>query len=57
MDGGLEKPLFSSFYKLELKITYVDAKGTSSLCPICGEKLSPNGVQANEMLRMRVGGR
>jgi putative transposase len=39
------KLLFSKFYKLELKITYVDAKGTSSLCPICGEKLSPNGCR------------
>jgi len=26
-------------------ITYVDAKGTSSLCLICGEKLSPNGYR------------
>jgi putative transposase len=26
-----------------LKVTYVDPRGTSSLCPTCGEKLSPNG--------------
>jgi putative transposase len=26
-----------------LNVVYVDAKGTSSLCPICGGKLSPNG--------------
>jgi len=28
-----------------LNVTYVDAKGTSSLCPICGGKLSPNGYR------------
>jgi len=26
-------------------LNYVDAKGTSSLCPVCGEKLSPNGYR------------
>jgi putative transposase len=26
-----------------LNVVYVDARGTSTLCPICGEKLSPNG--------------
>jgi len=26
-------------------VKYVNAKGTSSLCPICGEKLSPNGYR------------
>nr|MDO8043905.1 zinc ribbon domain-containing protein [Candidatus Baldrarchaeota archaeon] len=26
-----------------ISIVYVDAKGTSSLCPICGAKLSLNG--------------
>jgi putative transposase len=28
-----------------LNVTYVNAKGTSSLCPICGGKLSPNGYR------------
>ena len=28
-----------------LNVKYVDAKGTSSLCPICGGKLSPNGYR------------
>ena len=28
-----------------LNVVYVDAKSTSSLCPICGEKLSPNGYR------------
>jgi putative transposase len=28
-----------------LNVVYVDAKGTSSLCPICGGKLSPNGYR------------
>jgi putative transposase len=28
-----------------LNVTYVDAKGTSSLCPICGGKLGPNGYR------------
>jgi putative transposase len=35
-------------YKVKLaglKISYVNAKGTSSLCPICGAKLSPNGYR------------
>jgi putative transposase len=31
-----------------LNVTYVDAKGTSSLCPICGVKLSPNGHRRME---------
>jgi putative transposase len=26
-----------------LNVVYVNARGTSTLCPICGEKLSPNG--------------
>jgi len=26
-----------------LNVVYVDAKGTSSLCPMCGGRLSPNG--------------
>jgi putative transposase len=33
-------------YKAELmglNVVYVDARGTSTLCPICREKLSPNG--------------
>ena len=30
--------------KLEgLPVEYVNPKGTSSLCPVCGEKLAPNG--------------
>jgi putative transposase len=28
-----------------LNVTYVNAKGTSSLCPICGGRLSPNGYR------------
>ena len=28
-----------------MNVVYVDAKGTSSLCPICGGKLSPNGYR------------
>ncbi|MCR6668978.1 MAG: transposase, partial [archaeon YNP-WB-040] len=28
-----------------LNVKYVNAKGTSTLCPICGEKLSPNGYR------------
>jgi len=28
-----------------LMVVYLNAKGTSSLCPICGEKLSPNGYR------------
>ena len=28
-----------------LNVVYVDAKGTSSLCPICVGKLSPNGYR------------
>jgi putative transposase len=28
-----------------LNVIYVNAKGTSSLCPICGGKLSPNGYR------------
>ena len=33
-------------YKAKLhgiKVIYVNARGTSSICPICGAKLSPNG--------------
>lgn len=35
-------------YKAKLagvNVTYVNAKGTSSLCPICGGRLSPNGYR------------
>jgi len=35
-------------YKARLagfRVVYVDPRGTSSLCPICGEKLSPNGYR------------
>ena len=28
-----------------LNVIYVNAKGTSSLCPICGGKISPNGYR------------
>ena len=28
-----------------MNVVYVDAKGTSSLCPICGGKLSPKGYR------------
>jgi putative transposase len=28
-----------------LRVVYVDPRGTSSLCPICGEKMSPNGYR------------
>jgi putative transposase len=26
-------------------VVYLNAKGTSSLCPTCGEKISPNGYR------------
>jgi putative transposase len=29
----------------ELMVVYLNAKNTSSLCPTCGEKLSPNGYR------------
>jgi putative transposase len=29
----------------DLNVKYVDARRTSSLCPICGERLSPNGYR------------
>jgi putative transposase len=28
-----------------LKVVYIDPRGTSSLCPICGGELSPNGYR------------
>jgi putative transposase len=33
-----------------LNVTYVNAKGTSSLCPICGGKISPNGYRLMKCL-------
>jgi len=33
-----------------LNVKYVDAKGTSSLCPTCGGKLSPNGYRLMKCL-------
>jgi putative transposase len=35
-----------------LNVKYVNAKGTSTLCPVCGEKLSPNG---HRRLKCRCG--
>jgi len=35
-----------------LNVKYVNAKGTSTLCPVCGEKLSPNG---HRKLKCRCG--
>jgi putative transposase len=35
-----------------LPIEYVNPKGTSSLCPVCGEKLAPNG---HRQLKCRCG--
>jgi len=34
-----------------LMVVYLNAKDTSSLCPICGEKLSPNGYRRIRCLR------
>jgi putative transposase len=53
INGRLNRWSFRKFqgimeYKAKLaglNVTYVDAKGTSSLCPICGGKLSPNGYR------------
>jgi len=53
INGRLNRWSFRKFqemmeYKAKLaglSVVYVDAKGTSSLCPICGEKLSPNGYR------------
>ncbi|MHA1606111.1 MAG: RNA-guided endonuclease InsQ/TnpB family protein [Candidatus Freyarchaeota archaeon] len=51
MNGRLHRWSFRKLqliieYKAKLNgvpVIYVDAKGTSRTCPICGEKLSPNG--------------
>jgi putative transposase len=51
MNGRLNRWSFRKLQKIieykaklaGLNVTYVNAKGTSSLCPTCGEKLSPNG--------------
>jgi putative transposase len=53
LNGRLNRWSFRKFqgimeYKAKLaglSVTYVNAKGTSSLCPICGGKLSPNGYR------------
>ena len=31
-----------------LVVVYLNAKDTSSLCPICGDKISPNGYRRIE---------
>jgi putative transposase len=53
LNGRLNRWSFRKFqeiieYKAKLaglNVTYVDAKGTSSLCLMCGVKLSPNGYR------------
>ena len=53
LNGRLNRWSFRRFqsimeYKAKLaglNVKYVDAKGTSSLCPTCGVKLSPNGYR------------
>jgi len=35
-----------------LNVVYVNPRGTSSLCPICGERLAPNG---HRLMRCRCG--
>jgi len=37
-----------------LNVKYADAKGTSSLCPICGGKIKPKWVQADDVPYMRI---
>jgi putative transposase len=39
-----------------LMVVYLNAKDTSSLCPICGEKLSPNGYRRMRCLRCGMEG-
>ncbi|OYT27728.1 MAG: hypothetical protein B6U95_05685 [Thermofilum sp. ex4484_82] len=51
MNSRLHRWSFRKFQKIieykarlsGISIVYVDANGTSSLCPICGAKLSLNG--------------
>jgi putative transposase len=53
MNGRLNRWSFRKFqeiveYKAKLtglNVIYVNARGTSSLCPICGGRLSPNGYR------------
>jgi len=53
LNGRLNRWSFRRFqriveYKAKLaglNVVYVDARGTSSLCPMCGERLSPNGYR------------
>jgi putative transposase len=53
LNGRLNRWGFRRFQKIleykaklaGLRVVYVDPRGTSSLCPICGEKLSPNGYR------------
>jgi putative transposase len=34
-----------------LMVFYLNAKDTSSLCPVCGDKISPNGYRRMRCLR------
>lgn len=60
LNGRLNRWSFRKFqrvveYKAKLaglNVVYVDAKGTSSLCPVCGGRLSPNG---HRRLKCRCG--
>jgi putative transposase len=36
----------------ELMVVYLNAKNTSSLCPTCGEKISPNGYRRMRCLHV-----
>jgi putative transposase len=53
LNGRLNRWGFRRFQKIleykakvaGLRVVYVDPRGTSSLCPTCGEKLSPNGYR------------
>jgi putative transposase len=53
LNGRLNRWGFRRFQKIleykarlaGLRVIYIDPRGTSSLCPICGEKLSPNGYR------------
>jgi putative transposase len=53
VNGRLNRWSFRRFQKIieykarlsGLMVVYLNAKDTSSLCPICGEKLSPNGYR------------
>ncbi len=62
MNGRLHRWSFRKFqfiieYKAKLNgvpIIYVDAKGTSTYCPICGAKLSPNGHRTLKCKKCRL---